>query len=49
MSNHILLKPSAISGHDPGTSDYRIQAPNVEAMEVRAAGGRRRVPACCAA
>ncbi|PRW50864.1 ribose-phosphate pyrophosphokinase isoform C [Chlorella sorokiniana] len=34
MSNHILLKPSAVSGHDPETSDYRITAPNVGAMEV---------------
>lgn len=39
MSNHILLKPSASNGHDAETSDYRIQAPNVGAMEVRTGSG----------
>lgn len=46
MSNHILLKPSAVSSHDAETSDYRIQAPNVEAMEVRRPVGGSGRPCC---
>jgi len=36
MSNHVLLKPGA-SGND--TSDYRIQAPNVDMQKVGSMAG----------
>ena len=47
MSNHIVFRsPAATTAEEEKTSDYRIQAPNVDAMEVRPGPHAERAGAC---